>query len=189
MMKYVSPGSGIGWYMIFSQYLFGNAVIWMHAGISGGTNHYFYRHFSAALRGRISIEADIVNVGLTMDGGVWLAYTKNGRERRFYLRYVNNTGTVYIRRYPADWVTVATGVTIRGDWVLCYPLKVVGDPSTNRYVRVYVANRVFDVSSYEAADYGTTSYDDYGIYVGNETWSGAGGAMVINAVSFCHEEE
>jgi hypothetical protein len=87
------------------------------------------------------------------------------------------------------WVTVATDVTIRSDYTLCYPLKVVGDPSTNRYVRVYVGNRVFDVSSYEAVDIGSTPYDDYGIYFGHGMWSTGTGAMVVNAVSFCHKEE
>lgn len=189
MMTYYGVGSGLARYLYFEQYLFGSATLLLLKSISGSSYHYFYRYFAASLQGAISGEVDIVDSGLPLDGGVWVRYTKNGRDRRFHLRYNSSAGTVYIRRYPADWVAIATGVTIRSEPAFLYPLKVVGDPSTNRYVRVYVANEVFDVSSYEAMDDGGTSYNDCGIFFGHGAWSDDTSAMCVNSVSFCHKEE
>lgn len=90
-------------------------------------------------------------LGLVIDSlSLYLDITAPPSIYHFGLRWVDVSNLLQILDSDNDWVTIASGLNLRPNETLFHTMKMVGDPSNERYLRVILNDVEYPLTAYPA---------------------------------------
>jgi len=100
---------------------------------------------------RIGLEASLCFGGSVGYGVLSLAFLDGTYNQAYLARIDFANDRVQISAAVAGWVNVITGMPLNQGDNLFYPIKIVVDASTRKWVRLLFANQAVDLSAYSGA--------------------------------------
>ncbi len=151
-MKIVPPGAGVETVTLWVNSLIGPGYfvkVMANGGASAITG--IYGNYPIPVHSRVGVEVELQTDGLWADVQVFVAFVIDGINTVCTFQYVPVGNLLQVWDQPAGWVTVAAGVNLTGFVTGWHRVKLVMDPVTKLYVRLFVDGMPYNVAAYRAS--------------------------------------